>query len=70
MTTDLRTVRAGLQQTQLQVARRAGMSRLRYFEIEHGKGRPPRPVELRAVADALETTIELIAWPTRDETTT
>lgn len=59
----LKVVRAMKDMTQAQVARHAGMSQTRYFQIENGEGRAPNNDEQDAVADALGVTVAEIEWP-------
>jgi len=49
--------------SQRQVALRAGMARLRYWQIENGDGPPATTAERAAVAAALDTSVTAIAWP-------
>lgn len=49
--------------TQSQIARRAGMSAARYWQIENGEGSEPKPQERTAVAAALGVRVSDIDWP-------
>jgi len=49
--------------TQSAVARRAGLSRSRYWQIEVGEGSEPSSGEREAVAAALGVKVSEIAWP-------
>ena len=53
--------------TQSQLARRAGLSAARYWQIENGEGSDPSESERAAVASALGVKVAEVAWPTRDE---
>lgn len=50
--------------TQSQLARLAGMSAARYWQIEHGEGSEPTFDECQAIASALGVKVASIAWPT------
>jgi transcriptional regulator with XRE-family HTH domain len=64
--TILRVLRAAREPriTQSQLARRAGLSASRYWQIEHGEGSMPSAAERAAVANALGVSVDAIAWPT------
>lgn len=61
----LRVVRAAQEPkvTQSQLARNAGLSAARYWQIENGEGSEPSIDERRAVATALGVKVSDIAWP-------
>lgn len=59
----LRVLRAEQEVTQMQVARKAGLSAARYWQIENGEGSEPSPGERNAVAAALGVKVSEIAWP-------
>lgn len=61
----LRVVRAEQEPkiTQSQLARKAGLSAARYWQIENGEGSDPSPDEMNAVAAALNVKVSDIAWP-------
>lgn len=61
----LRTLRAASEPkvTQYQVARLAGVSQARYWQIENGVGSEPSDGERDAVAAALGVQVADIAWP-------
>lgn len=61
----LRGVRADKEPkvTQSQVARTAGMSEVRYWQIENGERHPATPEEQDAIAKALGVKVSDIAWP-------
>ena len=48
---------------QTYVAKRAGMSYSRYWQIENGEGSPVKPDEQKAIAVALGVKVGDIAWP-------
>lgn len=59
----LRVLRAAADATQSEVARKAGMGRYRYWQIENGDGPDPTSDEKNAVAAALGVKASEIAWP-------
>lgn len=59
----LRVLRAEQDVTQSFVARLAGLSTSRYWQIENGEGSEPRPDEKIAVAAALQVKTTDIDWP-------
>lgn len=61
----LRAVRAAQEPkvTQSRVARRAGLSVSRYWQIENGEGSDPSDDERDAIAAALGVKADDIAWP-------
>lgn len=59
----LRVLRAEQDVTQSHVARKAGISRSRYWQIEVGEGSVPRDEERSAVAAALGVRVSDIEWP-------
>lgn len=63
----LRVLRASQEPkaTQLHIARRAGLSPARYWQIENGEGSEPDADERAAVAAALGVKVSEIAWPDR-----
>lgn len=63
----LRTIRADIEPkaSQIQIARLAGLSPKRYWEIENGEGSQPSSDEQRAIAAALGVRPADIAWPAR-----
>lgn len=50
-------------QSQMKVARKAGMGLFRYWQIENGEGPGPTQDERKAVAAALGVKEADIAWP-------
>lgn len=65
--TSLRVLRAERDATQALVARLAGLSATRYWQIENGERHPPTPKERAAIASALEIGETSIAWPEPSE---
>ena len=63
--TVLRAIRAAKEPklTQSQLAREAGMSASRYWQIENGEGSEASKDERAAVAAALGVKVSDIAWP-------
>lgn len=61
--TRLKVLRAMREVTQLQVAKAAGLSASRYWQIENGFGSIPSPDEQAAVAAALAVSAAEIEWP-------
>lgn len=59
----LKVLRALADVTQLDVARHAGLSPKRYWEIENGYGNPASKDERDAVALALGVSQSAVAWP-------
>lgn len=61
----LRVVRAAQEPkvTQSRVARKAGLSVSRYWQIENGEGSDPSDAERTAIATALGVQASEIAWP-------
>ena len=61
----LRVIRAAHEPklTQNVLAKAAGLSTSRFWQIEHGEGVPPRPHECKAIAKVLGVRVEDIAWP-------
>lgn len=61
----LRAVRAAQEPkvTQSRVARKAGLSVSRYWQIENGEGSESSDDERQAIADALSVKASDIAWP-------
>jgi len=49
--------------TQIQLARLAGLSGARYWQIEHGEGSVPSDTERQAVAAVLGVKVSEVAWP-------
>lgn len=49
--------------TQAQLAKRAGLSAARYWQIENGEGADPSENEMNAIAAALGVSPDAIAWP-------
>jgi transcriptional regulator with XRE-family HTH domain len=49
--------------TQPQIARRAGLTPARYWQIENGEGLEPTADEKNAVAAALGVKVSEIQWP-------
>ena len=64
----LQVWRSDKDKTQHQIARLAGMSQTRYWQIENGEGAAaPSFGEKRAIASALGVAVSAIAWPERDQ---
>jgi transcriptional regulator with XRE-family HTH domain len=63
----LKVLRAERDVTQHDVARKAGLSRSRYAQIEVGEGSVPREAERDAVAAALGVRVSDIEWPSFTE---
>ena len=61
----LRVLRAERDLSQAQVAYLAGMSQAKYSQIERGGGMLATDDQRQAIADALEVTVDDIAWPTQ-----
>jgi transcriptional regulator with XRE-family HTH domain len=59
----LRVWRAERDITQTKLARRAGLSAARYWQIENGEGSEPKPDEKSRVAAVLGVQVSDIAWP-------
>lgn len=61
----LRVIRAAQEPkvTQSHVARKAGLSASRYWQIEHGEGSEPSDAERESVATALGVHVADVAWP-------
>lgn len=59
----LRVWRAEQNVRQYVLARQAGLSRSRYWQIENGEGSEPSDDERRAVAAALGVKVSDIEWP-------
>lgn len=61
----LRVIRAAHEPklTQNVLAKAAGLSTSRFWQIEHGEGLPPRPYECKAIARVLGVRVDEIAWP-------
>lgn len=59
----LKVLRADRDVTQTKLARAAGLSPARYWQIENGEGSEPSPDEKNAVAAALSVKVSDIAWP-------
>lgn len=61
----LRVIRAEQEPklTQSKLARKAGLSAARYWQIENGEGADPSKDEQVAVAAALGVSVGEIAWP-------
>lgn len=66
MGTRLKVLRAERDVTQSKVARLAGLSPARYWQIENGEGSEPGPDERNAVAAALGVKVTEIQWPERE----
>lgn len=63
----LRVIRAEQDVTQTKVARRAGLSASRYWQIENGEGSEPSVTEKNAVAAVLNVKVSEVAWPSMTE---
>lgn len=61
----LRVLRAAQEPkvTQTQLARKAGLSAARYWQIENGEGSEPSTDEREAIAVALGVKTTAVAWP-------
>ena len=65
----LRVLRAAREPkiTQTQLARQAGLSAARYWQIENGEGAMPSNDEQIEIAMVLGVTVATIAWPEREK---
>lgn len=59
----LRVLRAERDVTQEQVARKAGLSAARYWQIENGYRHPATPDEQKVIAAALDVKVTDVGWP-------
>lgn len=63
----LKVLRAEAELTQSKLARKAGLSHARYWQIENGEGSDPHAHEQRGIAAALGVAVSEIDWPARLE---